>query len=144
MRVLFVHAALSLALHLPIVAVTDAGESKEAGPVRYDVEENGQATLECVRPSDSARAGWSRSDNQPLPEQHYFERHLLIIPRIKKKDGGTYYCIALYANGNTRTTSAVVNVIGEPNSSTIPEYTTPNSLLLPHCFALPLRFAWLS
>ena len=98
---------------LPIVAPTGTDDAREIGPKRVEVDENSQVTLECTLPSGATQVTWSRENNTPLPSQHYFERHLLIIPRIKRSDGGTYYCTAQYTNSDPQTTPVVVIVNGE-------------------------------
>ncbi|XP_067947545.1 basement membrane-specific heparan sulfate proteoglycan core protein-like [Watersipora subatra] len=90
--------------------------AKEIGPQSYDIEENGQVTLQCNAPDAAIDSIWSREGNKSLPGQYYFENDLLIIPRIKVQDGGIYYCTAQFANGKTQTTSAIVNVVAQPDS----------------------------
>lgn len=76
------------------------------------MDEGAQVILECIKPAEADRIEWSRDNDLPLPRQHYFEGDLLIIPRISPQDGGTYYCTAIYNDGLSRPTSAVVNVRG--------------------------------
>lgn len=76
-----------------------------------NVDQGAQVLLECIKPADADRIEWSRENDLPLPEQHYFEGDLLVIPRITSGDGGIYYCTAIYTSGESEPTSALVNVI---------------------------------
>ena len=75
-----------------------------------NVDQGAQVLLECIKPPEADRIEWSRENNKPLPEQHYFEGNLLVIPRITPDDGGIYYCTAIYTSGDSEPTSALVNV----------------------------------
>lgn len=77
------------------------------------MDEGGQITLECRKPADAVKIEWSREQDLRLPSQSYFEDDLLIIPRIKLADGGTYYCIAIFPGGEKSPSSTVLNVRGE-------------------------------
>ena len=90
--------------------------SGSSGRLRVlDVEEGGQISLECRKPASAVRVEWSRERNLPLSVQSYFEDDslMLIIPRIKLADGGTYYCTAIFPDGNSAPSSTVLNVMGE-------------------------------
>lgn len=78
-----------------------------------NVEQGAQVSLECIKPAEALTIEWSREYDLDLPSQSYFEGDMLVIPRIKFEDDGTYYCTAVYPGGIRLPSSTKLNVLGE-------------------------------
>jgi hypothetical protein len=62
---------------------------------------------------------WVRTDNLPMPREHYFEDEILLVRNVEREAAGKYACIATLNGKEVTRVNFYLEVTGNKNLSII-------------------------